>query len=71
MKNDWKIYRIGNRKIYEFHCIDGEEHIYDYDKNCMLTVAEKKAFLYSKEQALQLDVGYIETYESKISVKKN
>ena len=47
MENDWKVYRIGNRKTHELHFIDSKEHIYDYDKNCMLTETEKKAFLYS------------------------
>ena len=44
MENDWKAYRIGNRKIYEYHYIDGEEHIYDYDENRMLTETEKRLF---------------------------
>ena len=57
MENDWRVYRIENRKIYELHCIDDEEHIYDFDANRMLTVAEKKAFLSSNENQYERHSG--------------
>ncbi len=57
MENDWKVYRSGNRKIYELHCIDGEEHIYSYDENRMLTETEKNAFLYSNDNQYKRHSG--------------
>jgi len=44
MEYDRKIYRIGSKKTHELHYIDGEEHIYDYDENRMLTETEKRLF---------------------------
>ena len=68
MENDWKIYRIGNRKIYELHSIDGKVDIYDYDENRMLTETEKKAFLYSNENQYERHSGSLkrrrEAYEA-------
>ena len=57
MENDWKVYRIENRKTHELHYIDGEEHIYDYDENRMLTETEKNAFLYSNENQYERHSG--------------
>jgi len=68
MKNDWKVYRIGNRKIYEFHCIDGEVYIYDFDANRMLNETEKNAFLYSNDNQYKRHSGSLkrrrEAYET-------